>query len=48
MDNPGIVTLLPPVLVIVYALVTKRTFEALITAAQEILYENERKRGTLI
>lgn len=30
MDNFGIITLLPPVLIIVFALVTKRTFEALI------------------
>jgi|GEM_PF-4397504 len=33
MDNSGIITLLPSVLIIVFTLVTKRTFEALITAA---------------
>lgn len=30
MDNLGIITLLPPIIIIVFALVTRRTFEALI------------------
>ncbi|MCQ4638010.1 sodium:proton antiporter [Anaerovorax odorimutans] len=30
MDNYGIITLLPPILIIVFALITKKTFEALV------------------
>lgn len=30
MDNFGIITLLPPILIIIFALITKRTFEALV------------------
>lgn len=30
MDNFGIITLLPPIIIIVLALVTRRTFEALV------------------
>ena len=30
MDNFGIITLLPPILIIVFALITKKTFEALV------------------
>ncbi len=33
MDNFGILTLLPPLVIIVFALVTKRTFEALLLGA---------------
>ncbi|MCB6367606.1 hypothetical protein LI291_15640, partial [Intestinibacillus massiliensis] len=30
MDNYGIITLLPPILIIAFALITKKTFEALV------------------
>lgn len=33
MDNFGILTLIPPIVIIVFALVTKRTFEALLIGA---------------
>lgn len=33
MDNFGILTLIPPIVIIVFALVTKRTFEALLLGA---------------
>ena len=33
MDNFGILTLIPPIVIIVFALTTKRTFEALLIGA---------------
>ena len=33
MDNFGLLTLIPPVVIIVFALATKRTFEALLLGA---------------